>query len=1202
MDRPNDISATSLLQALLLPGFYEVLNRADDADFDDYHALRDQLEEQQGDFIAEAAPAIEAALNRYIDRQLAAPMVPAVRGVDYDPRMLAAIFLDPSTPERELESASLYGYRAGDDAEPDIIGDARNLLAEYCHLLGDGDRAEALALLAVLVGDFDAWRQALAGEDLDTLQRDLKAEAEGVRVRGTVIVRVPEGRWNDYTQEATLDVEVSTVVAEGETVAEAIRSCQLGAPLLDFESPELWGGPVPVRQVAKPERPRSFAPFGDPFADPRIDYADELADPLASGFSIANAIRAHEGTSHVPERRGIASIANNVRFLRKVRDYFMRYAETEKQQEVAAEEFERYRQGYISHTNREQARRAQVRSAMIDGPANFGGRRNQARSSAYEKAVEGSAAWSERAQKAAIRAIKEAGPYGDTSAPISSDDPDALGKIERKIAELKEYHAATLKANKLLLRELSDEETAAGLRALGFDEGLVKFHTFTRYHPRKGQEKGGRWLFVTTNVPANIRRLQKRAEQLARSRGQSSAAVMVGDVKVRDSVEDNRLMLYFPGKPDATVREKLKSHGFRWAPSEGAWQAYRGGNALYWAGQILGVPDLQALLDASTQPEPEVEEEVEVIPVPVEEVEPEELEAIAEPEPEPTSVTAYEFSQMQSDEDKRAGAADLMRQLSPRRQPVPEPEPAPAFPFRSAAEWLNSLESQGVINAQGKVNLAATEPEPAPRKLSIEEDRKRAKMLVKVFPPIEVVFESVPPALALDGSVIRPGFSGWKLAGTTGSTLAATREEVEQRAADRRETEMTEENRRLLALSRDGFNSERERLLGFGEVVSDYLDTATFPANREKLLAELSKPEMQKEGRKKTDKTFQGTRAEVVDQMLKAGYFPIVQRPPGGSKEVPLLKNWQGVFEVKPEVYAFAEWLQARRKRDERALELDGARESARWEAQQARQSNPRRRSNPDAGLQHYTLAEHGIEGFGVPPSLLPATTLNPNVPTARYEYVYGNRPQGMGWGVYQRSIKSRDAGDTGAWKDQYGTGHLSMRDHDQVARWGDALRMAEAKAAAESAASYPWIVSVFGKETVTPRVSHHAVSDFFTPLNSKDLSDYLEGSTEVFAGAPDRRWLSGLQALGAIDDAGKIDIAKVRAAYRASIGRTGNPRRRSNPDIGTSMIYGYGINQMTPSAPMGGRTANGAAASVRQARLAAEAERLAQRLARGRR
>jgi len=975
MDRPNDISATSLLQALLLPGFYEVLNRANDADFEDYHALRDQLEEQQGAFIEEAAPAIEAALNRYIDRQLAVPMVPAVRGEDYDPRVLAAIFLDPATTEDDFDHASLRTDRAGYDVEPDTIGAAPNLLTEYCYLLGGNDRAEALALLAVLVGDFDAWRQALAGEDLDTLQRDLRAEAEGVRIRYPVTVKVPNGYWDKYQQRATLDVETSTVIAEGITVAEAIRSCQLGAPLLDFESPELWGGPAPVRQVA-PARGAGGDPFAglSYFGDAKKaelaeTYADEIADPLWHDIPLLTAQRAHEGTSMVPERRAVSEVARYVQHLQAVRDNLESQAKTDEQQEIAAAEFERYRQGYRQRIIESLGQRSRVLSAMITGPSKFPTSSNRKRSNAYENGINELVEWSERAQKAAAKAIR--GRF-EEGGPISSDDPEALTKLKAEIEHLRKVQAAMVATNKIVRdAKLDRDQKIAKMIAAGLNTRNATSVLTPDFAGRLGFP-----AYALSNNSANIRRLEGRVEQLTRLRAQPGGEVElsvegIGDVTVEDNVEDNRLRLHFPGKPSYEVREKLKSNGFKWAPSEGAWQRFRGSGAIYAAQEILGVRNLSALLAASAETEPEVEddEKVEVIPVPAGEPLPadvaaEELEAIAEPEPAPISVTAYEFSQMQSDEDKRAGAADLMRQLSPRRQPVPEPE-------------------------------------PAPRKLSIEEDRKRAKMLVKIFPPIDVVFESVPPALALDGSVIRPGFSGWKLAGTTGNTLAATREEVEQRAAERRETEMTEENRRLLALSTDGFNSERERLLGFGEVVSDYLDTATSAANREKLLAQLSEPEMQREGRKKTDKTFQGTRAEVVDQMLKAGYFPIVQRPPGGSKEVPLLKNWQGVFEVKPEVYAFAEWLQERRKRDERALELDGARESARWEAQQARQSNP---------------------------------------------------------------------------------------------------------------------------------------------------------------------------------------------------------RRRSNPDIGTSMIYGYGINQMTPSAPMGGRTANGAAASVRQARLAAEAERLAQRLARGRR
>lgn len=42
--------------------------------------------------------------------------------------------------------------------------------------------------------------------------------------------------------------------------------------------------------------------------------------------------------------------------------------------------------------------------------------------------------------------------------------------------------------------------------------------------------------------------------------------------KVVENTEAMRYQILFDGKPDEEIRSLLKSNGFKWAPSQGAWQ------------------------------------------------------------------------------------------------------------------------------------------------------------------------------------------------------------------------------------------------------------------------------------------------------------------------------------------------------------------------------------------------------------------------------------------------------------------------------------------------------------------------------------------------------------------------------------------------------------------------------------------------------
>jgi hypothetical protein len=74
-----------------------------------------------------------------------------------------------------------------------------------------------------------------------------------------------------------------------------------------------------------------------------------------------------------------------------------------------------------------------------------------------------------------------------------------------------------------------------------------------------------------TNRGAEVRRLKKRLIALEHAEKlQALPDEKFGDIVLSEC--DNRTQLHFPGKPSDAIRDRLKSHGFRWAPSTGAWQ------------------------------------------------------------------------------------------------------------------------------------------------------------------------------------------------------------------------------------------------------------------------------------------------------------------------------------------------------------------------------------------------------------------------------------------------------------------------------------------------------------------------------------------------------------------------------------------------------------------------------------------------------
>lgn len=86
---------------------------------------------------------------------------------------------------------------------------------------------------------------------------------------------------------------------------------------------------------------------------------------------------------------------------------------------------------------------------------------------------------------------------------------------------------------------------------------------------------------------ANIRRLEGRIKSLQATKSQGTQESENKFFKVKENVEAMRIQLFFEGKPEPEVRDILKSNGFRWAPSVGAWQRQLNNNGKYAVERVI---------------------------------------------------------------------------------------------------------------------------------------------------------------------------------------------------------------------------------------------------------------------------------------------------------------------------------------------------------------------------------------------------------------------------------------------------------------------------------------------------------------------------------------------------------------------------------------------------------------------------------------
>ena len=219
---------------------------------------------------------------------------------------------------------------------------------------------------------------------------------------------------------------------------------------------------------------------------------------------------------------------------------------------------ERYSKKMAEYYNKESSIGMMCPSVMISGPANFPVKKKERQVAAWQRNHE----FYEYVQ--GILGKIENILYGREI--IKSDDERAIEKLEEKLEDLKVTQERMKAANKAV-RMKDTEAGDDALREMGYSEEAIKELREPNYIGRIGYPS-----YLLTNNNQNIHRIEERLKRLKAVKEKGSSEQEYETFKVVENTEAMRYQIVFDGKPDAEVRTLLKSNGFKWAPSQGAWQ------------------------------------------------------------------------------------------------------------------------------------------------------------------------------------------------------------------------------------------------------------------------------------------------------------------------------------------------------------------------------------------------------------------------------------------------------------------------------------------------------------------------------------------------------------------------------------------------------------------------------------------------------
>lgn len=142
-----------------------------------------------------------------------------------------------------------------------------------------------------------------------------------------------------------------------------------------------------------------------------------------------------------------------------------------------------------------------------------------------------------------------------TNNAISSDDPEAINKLQAKLICLEAQREAIKKQNKEL-------------------------------------KKAGKNInpsYILANLSGTVKATKDRIARLEALESMPEETLQFAGGEIVSNAEVNRIQIFFDEKPNDETIKTLKSYGFKWSPYNQAWQRLRNKYALYIAKDIVNI-------------------------------------------------------------------------------------------------------------------------------------------------------------------------------------------------------------------------------------------------------------------------------------------------------------------------------------------------------------------------------------------------------------------------------------------------------------------------------------------------------------------------------------------------------------------------------------------------------------------------------------